>query len=174
MEYSYCRRCGATLERTQDHIYTCPKKHTIFANSTPTVGVFFITPFDTILLTRRAIEPMKGWLDMTGGFLDGVETFEHAAAREIKEELGLTPEDYGPLAYLCSSTGTYDFQGETLSIINAIFWSRLRTIDTVQPRDDVAEIVEVAFDVDVEALQMDEQVKTGLRRLIEKRRNHEL
>lgn len=174
MEMNHCRRCGTKLRHQNDHVYTCATGHTLYANNTPTVGIFFITPRDTILLTRRAIEPMKGWLDMAGGFLDSMETYEHAAIREVEEELGLTPEKYTPLAYLCSSIGTYSFQGETLSIINTIFWSRLQIMEAVHPQDDVAEIVEVAFDVDVESLQMDEQVKTGLRRLIEKRRNNEL
>jgi len=174
LKLNYCRRCGEKLAHVRNHIFVCSNNHTIFANSTPTVGIFFVTQTNTILLSRRAIEPWKGWLDSVGGFLDGAETFEHAAEREIEEELGLSPKDFTSLSYLCSSTGTYIYQDETLSIVNVFFWTRLLTTATISPKDDVAETVEITFDTDIDALQMDEQIKVGLRHLLEKRRNHEL
>ena len=50
-----------------------------------------------ILLTRRNIEPFKGWWCLPGGHVDPGEEPVAAAVREVKEEVGLafTPVFFG-------------------------------------------------------------------------------
>ncbi len=165
MEMHACRRCGAALQQTLPNTYTCPNNHLIFANSSPTVGVFFVTPDNHVLLSVRGIEPHLGMLDSFGGFLDGAETFEAAAARELTEELSLSPTDYEPLSYLTSGTGKYPFKGEVLPIVSVFFWTRLITTKALTPRDDVAAIQSLPLhDLDL-ALLHDADIRTGIKAL---------
>lgn len=139
MEMNFCRRCGKPLEHTQNHVYTCTNGHTLYANHSPAVGVFFVSPDNKkVLLATRGIEPNKGMLDSPGGFLDAKETFEEGATRELREELGLEPEDYMPLQYLSSEHDVYRYQNEDLPFISVIFWTRLNGEKQLQPSDDVA------------------------------------
>ncbi len=165
MDTNFCRRCGAKLTSRHDYIFECTNGHTIYANCSPTVGIFFITDKRTILLSRRGIEPHKGMLDAFGGFLDGEETAEQAATRELQEELELDPKDYEPLKYLTSAIGHYPHEDETLSILSILFWTRLKPGIVLAPHDDVAEIVELPFDkIDFSKLH-DEDIRVGIRKL---------
>ena len=140
---NFCRRCSAPLRQSDAHSYTCSNGHAVFANSSPTVGIFFLTDTGDVLLSERGIEPRKGMLDSFGGFVDHEESFEHAAQRELHEELGLTPQDYEPLSYLCSGVGHYPYQGETIPILSCFYWTRLKPDVTPRPADDVAAIRQI-------------------------------
>lgn len=164
MDMKFCRRCGTELRHVKQHIYTCQNDHTIFANSSPTVGVFFVTDDNQVLLSVRGIEPRKGMLDSFGGFVDGHESLEHAVARELHEELGLREGEYTPPQYLTSGIGVYPYKGEDLPLLSSFYWSRL-LVDTPSPRDDVADIaIYPLADVPLDKLH-DQDIVTGIRAL---------
>jgi NAD+ diphosphatase len=168
MEMHFCRRCGKELEHVRDHIYTCANGHTLYANSSPAVGVYFISPDNTqVLLATRGIEPHKGKLDTPGGFLDGNENYEEALVRELREEVGLEPSDYEPLQYLCSANDTYPYQGENMPYISCLYWSRLIGSPSLSSKDDVASVdwYELA-DVKPEQLHAND-IRKGIRLLQE-------
>lgn len=161
---NFCRRCGLQLTHVEKHIYTCGQRHTIFANSSPTVGIFFVTDDNHILLSVRGIEPRKGMLDAFGGFVDGAESLEHTIERELEEELGLKKDDYTPPKYLTSATGVYPYSGEDLPVLSSLYWSRL-LVDTPMPRDDVADIATYHLaEVPLEKLH-DQDIVTGIKAL---------
>ena len=165
MEMNFCRRCGKPLTKAAKHMYKCADGHTIFPNSSPTVGVFFVTPDNHVLLSVRGIEPHKGMLDAVGGFLDGEESLEDAARREIREEVQLEPDQYEPFRYLTSCYETYPYQGESLPIASAMYWTRLKGDAQLQPSDDVLEIKSVPLhEVDMAALHADD-IRAGIREL---------
>jgi len=165
MEMTACRRCGAPLTPTGPHAFQCANQHPIYANATPTVGVFFVTADNHVVLAVRGIEPHKGMLDSFGGFLDGDETFEAAAARELTEELALTPADYEPLSYLTSGVGQYPFKGEVLPVITVFFWTRLTTAAALTPRDDVVGIQSLPLrGLDLNLLH-DQDIQAGIQAL---------
>ena len=140
MEMNFCRRCGTPLENIENHVFKCENGHTIFANASPTAGVFFLDG-ENVILARRGIEPNKGMLDTIGGFVDGNESLENALARELREEVGLEPADYEPPKFLCSIAATYEYGGEKSPIVSAIFYSRITTRRHLVPQDDIEEIV---------------------------------
>jgi ADP-ribose pyrophosphatase YjhB (NUDIX family) len=46
-----------------------------------------------LLIQKRGIEPQKGGWALTGGYIDDRETWQHAAVREVREELGLETKE---------------------------------------------------------------------------------
>lgn len=143
MEMNFCRRCGAQLEHVSDSAYKCANQHMLFTNPAPCVGVFFITDDNKILLSVRGIEPFKGMFDSLGGFVEINETFEEAAARELYEEVGITSDQYEPLRFISTETGIYPYENEDRAILGVFFWSKLKPNVTLQPADDVLEIVQI-------------------------------
>jgi ADP-ribose pyrophosphatase YjhB (NUDIX family) len=165
MEMNFCRRCDLALTNVENHVYKCANDHIIFANCSPTVGVFFITPDNKILLSVRGIEPHKGMLDSFGGFVDGEESLEEAVARELTEELNLQPGDYTPPQYLTSAIGHYPYKDEVLPILSTFFWSRLTIETSLIPQDDVAKIfVTDLHEVDYSHLH-DQDIVAGVKAL---------
>jgi len=153
MEMNYCRRCGSKIKSIDGHVYNCDNGHTIYANSAPAVGLFILTPENHVMLSVRGIEPHKGMLDAFGGFVDSAETFEEAISREMEEELQLTPDQYETPVYIASGTDPYPYQGEEITFVSALFWSRLKAGATPIPSDDVADTVTIPLhEVDLDKL----------------------
>lgn len=143
MEMNYCRRCGAPLTSHSPKEFVCDNGHTIFAASSPAVGIFFITPDKKVILSRRGIEPHKGMLDSIGGFVDDEETLEQAVIREVKEEVGLDKTNYSNLHYLTSAVGHYPYGNEIITVVTAFYWAEVESIDTMLAEDDVAEVIQL-------------------------------
>lgn len=147
---NFCRRCGSTLTFKTDGFYLCENDHRIYLNAAPCAGVFFLTEDNKVLLSVRGIEPFKGKLDSFGGFVDDQETVEDALARELQEELGLSPADYEKPQFLCTETSYYPFDGEERSVLSNFFWSRLKPSAKPVPADDVASVEQIQLtDVDL-------------------------
>lgn len=146
MEMNYCRKCGAKLSLPNGHIFTCENGHTLYLNAYPASGLWIVNDNHEVLVAVRAHEPGTGKLDTPGGFNDGAETYEHSIAREITEELGLAPSDYTKPQYLLSGIDSYEFAGEVLQVLTAVYWARLVGNPTIQALDDVAEAKFVPID----------------------------
>ena len=165
MEMNFCRRCGESLTHVSEKVYQCANSHTIFKSPTPSTGIFFLTSENKVALSVRGIEPRKGMLDSFGGFVDGEETLEAAATRELTEELGLHEGDYEPLQYLTSAVGHYPYQGENIQVITTLYWSRLNKNVQLKPQDDVAAVEVVPLhEIDMNRLH-DEDIRAGIRAL---------
>lgn len=163
---NYCRRCGTSLTNENEHVFICQNGHRLFANSSPTVGVFVLTESNTVLLSRRGIEPRKGMLDSFGGFIDPGESYEQAAIRELSEETGLTTDQLTPLEFLCSAPGNYPYQKDVLPVLSVFFVTHLNEGVNPIAKDDVAEIVELAPEtIDMGELH-DDDIRAGLTSLI--------
>ena len=163
---NFCRRCGASLSQINGHVYKCANGHTIYANAAPAVAVFFLSPDNKqVTLSVRGIEPHKGMLDAFGGFVDGLETLEAAVARELQEELQLTPDQYDTPVYIASGTDHYPYIGEEVSFISALYWSRLKPSTKLVPSDDVADAVTLPLhEVDLGKLHSDD-IRLGIQKL---------
>ena len=164
---NFCRRCGTELEHIEKHIYKCQQSHVLFANASPSIGIFFVTEQNEVLLSVRGIEPHKGMLDAFGGFVDGAETLESTIERELEEELGIKPGDYTTPEYLVSGIGNYPYAGEALPVLSSFYWSKLLVTD-ITPKDDVADTATYPLaEVPFEKLH-DNDIATGIKALQEK------
>jgi ADP-ribose pyrophosphatase YjhB (NUDIX family) len=161
MEMNFCRRCGTKLKNIERHIYRCENGHPIYANATPSTGVFLIDG-DEVILCVRGIEPRKGMLDAFGGCNDGAESSEAAIYRELEEESGLKSDDISELYLLGTSIGHVPYEGEVIPCLSVLFWAELKTNREIVPTDDVAGVFRCKVsEVPMERLH-DEDIRQGV------------
>ena len=82
------------------------------------VGALVTRGKDRLLLVQRARDPGKGKLGLPGGFVDRDETVEHALAREVLEETGLT---ITRSEYLMSHPNSYDYRDVVVPVIDLFY-----------------------------------------------------
>jgi NAD+ diphosphatase len=132
---------------------------TFFHNPAAAVGVV-LEYGDRIMFTRRSREPQKGMLDLPGGFVDPDETAEHAARREVREELDM---ELGELKYLGSQPNTYEYKGVVYKTCDLFFSCRIDALPAVFDESEIEELVLLApSEVPPEQLAF-ESAKTWLR-----------
>lgn len=91
--YRYCPRCKSTLEaRTLDNTsrLVCPEKgcgFVYYQNPVPAAGAVIVEN-DSILLVKRARQPLRDWWCIPAGFMEWDEHPSETAVREVKEETG--------------------------------------------------------------------------------------
>jgi NAD+ diphosphatase len=146
MEITFCRRCAAPLTKLSETNYICSKGHKLFYDAAPAAASILVTHDGKVVLTVRAIDPRKGKNSLFGGFVDYNESCEEALARELEEEVGLTPEDYEKPVYLTSAPDTYDWEGNTTRVLSMMYLVRLKPGVQLKPADDVADVVYVTPD----------------------------
>lgn len=106
--YHSCPHCQKPLVQTAEAA-RCPACNFVFyLNPAPCTTNIIAGTDGRVLLGKRAIAPQLGWWDILGGFIEGGETAEASALREVFEETNLTveivtqlgpavPDTYGPL-----------------------------------------------------------------------------
>ncbi|MEM7033942.1 MAG: NUDIX domain-containing protein [Chloroflexota bacterium] len=83
---TYCSFCGHHFDKDQPWPRQCSHcQQLTYLNPIP-VAVLLLPVGNGILTIRRNIEPRKGQLALPGGFIDGTESWQSAAARELYEE----------------------------------------------------------------------------------------
>lgn len=137
--FRHCPRCGqAQSTPTTGPLFTCDScGFRYYFNPTVAVVVFIRRPDGRALFVCRAKDPGKGMLAPPGGFIDIGETAEIAAAREIREEVGLELTD---LEFLCSEPNQYLYAEVTYPVLDLVFTARTPDPGKAQALDDVAGI----------------------------------
>jgi ADP-ribose pyrophosphatase YjhB (NUDIX family) len=93
-----------------------------------------------ILLTRRGIDPYKGWWDLPGGFLDNGEPPLDGLARELDEELGVAV--IGSPSLMGTGIDEYprdDIAEEARFVLGLFYRCEIPAGTRLSPADDVAE-----------------------------------
>lgn len=105
---SFCSFCGAPFAPPLAYPRRCSACGvTIWANPIP-VSVALVPVRDGgrtgLLVVRRAIQPRQGLLAIVGGFLEEHETWQQGAAREVREETGVSIDPAGLRPFWYTST----------------------------------------------------------------------
>lgn len=135
--FKFCPRCGSKhFHPTGNRSFQCKDcSFQFYVNSSAAVAVLLFNESGELLFTRRAIEPHLGMLDLPGGFIDPMETAEHAATREIQEELGIQIHS---LRYFCSFPNEYIYSGFSVFTLDIAFLAKTENMHEMKAMDDVS------------------------------------
>lgn len=137
-QFKYCPKCGSS----HFEVHNEKSKHcddcgfTYYFNSSAATVAFILNHRNELLVCRRAKEPAKGTLDLSGGFIDMNETGEEGVAREVMEETGLTVID---TEYLFSLPNTYLYSGFLVHTLDLFFLCKVADDTRLCAMDDVAD-----------------------------------
>ena len=136
--FKYCPVCGSP--HFEEHNFKSKKcadcGFVYYFNSSAATVAFILNSKNELLVCRRAKDPAKGTLDLSGGFIDMFETAEEGVAREVKEETGL---DVVRAEYLFSYPNTYLYSGFLVHTMDMFFLCRVENDSVLEAMDDVAE-----------------------------------
>ncbi|HQG32646.1 MAG TPA: NUDIX domain-containing protein [Deltaproteobacteria bacterium] len=134
----FCPRCGSEgFGSRAGKSFSCREcGFELYINAAAAVVALIEDDQGRLLLVRRAREPMKGTLDLPGGFVDPGETIEEALRREIREELNLDIESF---SYFCSFPNTYPYGGIVYHTIDLTFACTVKDLSRIRTGDDAGE-----------------------------------
>jgi 8-oxo-dGTP pyrophosphatase MutT (NUDIX family) len=131
---SHCSYCGAAFPDGAGWPRTCGGcGATSYLNPLP-VAVLLVPVDGGLLTVRRAIEPRLGELALPGGYISPGESWQHAGAREVLEETGVTVDPAGVVDFrvLSAPDGTVLIFGEARP---------LSSVPSLSPNPEVSELV---------------------------------
>jgi ADP-ribose pyrophosphatase YjhB (NUDIX family) len=132
----------------------------LFFNIASAVSGLILRQDGRALFIKRAKDPAKGQLGMTGGFVDVGESAEEALRREVREEVGL---EVVRTVYLASHANDYLFAGITYHTLDICYVTTVRDSETATPLDSVESIVWIdPMTVDLDAIAF-ESMRQALR-----------
>lgn len=137
--FRFCPKCKADFVFQDDNSFRCAScGFHYYINANAAVCALILDPEQRLLLTRRAHDPCRGMLDLPGGFVDPLETAEHALRRELQEELNVVPE---AMRYFGSFPNRYVFSSLTYFTLDIAFLCTVGDMRPLKPADDVADVV---------------------------------
>ena len=161
--FKYCPKCGSShFEVNDEKSKKCADCGFVYYfNVSSATVAFILNERDELLVCRRAKEPAKGTLDLSGGFVDMHETGEEGVAREVMEETGLQVVES---KYMFSCPNTYLYSGFLVHTLDQFFFCKVKSLDGMKAMDDVAETYWVPLEkVDPKLFGLD-SIRKGVER----------
>lgn len=136
--FTYCPSCGSNqFVAHNEKAKRCLQCGFVFYfNISASVAVFIVNEQDELLVCKRAKEPVKGTLDLPGGFIDMQETAEEGVKREIMEELNLSIDE---INYRFSIPNIYPYAGFNVHTLDLFFECKVQSFNNLKASDDVSE-----------------------------------
>lgn len=138
--FNFCPNCGKKIIRFyMNHLYCNSCEFTYFHNTAGAVAVL-VRNQNELLFTVRNKNPKKGFLDLSGGFIDYYESAEQTVIREINEELGL---DFSKerIEYLASFDNRYEYKNIQYHTIDLFFQVQLKEKPyTILQKSEICEV----------------------------------
>lgn len=106
--------------------YSCEKCNWEFYHNTAAAVAGILEYEGKYLCVIRNLDPAKGKLDFPGGFVDPMESAEHALSREIMEELGI---ELDSLSYLCTAPNIYEYKDVVYSTCDIFYTAKVSDIN---------------------------------------------
>jgi len=122
--FRYCPNCAAEISVANNRALCEHCGFQFYDNPRGCTVLLLQNENDEYLLVRRASEPSRNLLDMSGGFVIEGETLEAGARRELREELGI---EVGELQFVGSYPDVYPEKDVTYDTIAAAFAGRVST-----------------------------------------------
>jgi ADP-ribose pyrophosphatase YjhB (NUDIX family) len=164
-QFLYCPRCGSNrFEAHNEKSKQCKACGFIYYFNPSAATVALIYDNDgRLLVCRRGKEPVKGTLDLPGGFVDPYETAEQGVAREVLEETGMKVIRTD---FLFSLPNIYPYSGFEVHTVDLFFRCEVAETDRFHAMDDAAE----AFFMPVDELRIADfglaSIRKGLQMLL--------
>lgn len=135
--FKFCPRCGsADFAASGPRSLKCTRcGFQLYINSATAVACLIFNSKGQLLVTRRAIDPDAGKLDLPGGFVDPLETAEAAVHRELMEELGMK---VSRLRYITSAFNQYHYSGITVFTTDLAFRVEAENTEHLTANDDIS------------------------------------
>ena len=164
-KFKFCPVCGHEGFKVDTFkSKKCEKcKFNYFYNSAGAVPVIIKDKEDNYLFVKRKYNPLKGTLDLPGGFIDYGETAENCAVREVKEETGLEIEEKD-LKYLFTVPNYYNYSDFVITSIDIYFETCVDSFKSGIANDDAQELVILKKDeIDLAKIGF-EGIKNGVKK----------
>ena len=142
--FDYCPHCARQSDCASPREFGCAHCGFRYFHNVAAAAAAFVVHDGHLLLTRRALAPAAGMLDLPGGFVDPHESLEETLVRELDEELGFVVAP-SALRYLVSLPNIYEFAQVTYATSDCFFRIDCTTRPALLARDEVAEAMWVAF-----------------------------
>ena len=141
-KFKFCPACGSPEFKIDTFkSKKCENcKFNYYYNSAGAVPVIIKDKDDNYLFVKRKFEPLKGTLDLPGGFIDFGETAENCAVREVKEETGIDIEEKN-LKFLFSVPNYYNYSNFIVTSIDIYFEATIDSFKNAIANDDAQELV---------------------------------
>ena len=118
--FRYCPRCAsARIEFDGKNRLSCPDCGFVYFHNTAAAAGLIISTKQGFLFLVRGEEPMKGKLDVPGGFLNPGESAIEGLLRECREEIGR--DCGGDVRFLASFPNIYDYGGVSYNTCDLFF-----------------------------------------------------
>lgn len=133
--FRFCPHCGSA----QFLVHDARSKRcgacgfTFYQNAAAATVAVIVNERGELLVTRRALDPARGTLDLPGGFVDPGESVTDGVVREVEEETGGKAVVDG---LLFSLPNRYVYSGFTVDTSDLFFACHLREGDVLRANDD--------------------------------------
>ncbi|MDR2303227.1 MAG: NUDIX domain-containing protein [Treponema sp.] len=165
--FRYCPSCASqNIRFEREKVFRCPDcGFTYYHNIAAATGCMIQTGGKVLFLVRGK-EPLKGRLDLPGGFVDKGEGALEGLRRELQEEIGWEPPGDAKLELFASFPNVYPYKGIVYQTCDLFFTVEAPSLKEDDFRLEAAEIEGLRF-ADPKEIKSEEFAFDSTRRAVE-------